>query len=94
MVSEMLCAVWQAMDNSIGNMGKQLGSLISNHGQQSTNLQQSQQAPTIDAANSFQQVLPLPLPCTPRIFYCRLRLLEAKYPCLRRISAAGLQPSG
>ena len=43
----------QAMDNSIGNMGKQLGSLIHKDGQGGTNLQQT---PTIDPANSFQQV--------------------------------------
>jgi len=43
----------QAMDNSIGNMGKQLGSLIQNRGQQSANLQQT---PAVDAANTFQQV--------------------------------------
>ena len=43
----------QAMDNSIGNMGKQLGSLIHNKGQGGTNLQQT---PTVDPANSFQQV--------------------------------------
>lgn len=41
------------MDNSIGNMGQQLGSLIHNNGQGGTNLQRT---PTIDAANSFQQV--------------------------------------
>ena len=43
----------QAMDNSIGNMGKQLGALIKAPGQQSANLQQT---PTVDAANAFQQV--------------------------------------
>jgi len=43
----------QAMDNSVGNMGKQLGSLIQNKGQQSANLQQT---PAVDAANTFQQV--------------------------------------
>ena len=43
------------MDNSIGNLGKQLGGLLQNRGQQgSANLQQT---PTADAANSFQQVL-------------------------------------
>ena len=43
----------QAMDNSIGNMGKQLGALVMSRGQQSSSLQQT---PTVDAANSFQQV--------------------------------------
>ena len=43
----------QAMDNSIGNMGKQLGALVKSRGQQSSSLQQT---PTVDAANSFQQV--------------------------------------
>ena len=44
----------QAMDNSIGNMGKQLGSLFKTGGQQSSSLQQ--QPATVDAANAFQQV--------------------------------------
>ena len=42
------------MDNSIGNMGKQLGGLLKAGGQQSSSLQQ--QTPTVDAANAFQQV--------------------------------------
>lgn len=51
----------QAMDNSIGNMGKQLGSLLKTGGQQSSSLQQ--QTPTVDAANAFQQVVqPCALP--------------------------------
>ena len=43
------------MDNSIGNMGKQLGALIKAPGQQTANLQQT---PTVGAANAFQQVGP------------------------------------
>ena len=51
--AQQQCRMLQAMDNSVGNMGKQLGSLIPNRGQQSANLQQT---PAVDAANSFQQV--------------------------------------